>query len=209
MRVSEVLGLERSNVDLETGHIRIERQTGRVYGRPGVELVPLKTRTSRRGVVVPAAVYAILRWHEDRQRLERRRAEDSGGWEEHGTVFANPAGKLYYRSQPEDDFRAVTAQLGLVGVTPHTLRHTAATLVQEASTSLKTAQALLGHATERMTLRVYSHRTASSLEAVALTMEQLLGDVSVVQPDDDLTASESTGDTSGDHPGDQAATDTA
>jgi integrase len=104
--------------------------------------------------------------------LERRYAEEVGAWEEHDTVFATPAGKLYYRSQLESDLRSVAAAIGMVGITPHT-RHTAATLLQEAGSSLKTAQALLGHSTERMTLQVYSHRTSSSMEAVAHTMAGL------------------------------------
>jgi hypothetical protein len=39
---------------------------------------------------------------------------------------------------------------------------------------VKTAQALLGHSTERMTLQIYSHRTSSSLGAVAHTMQDLV-----------------------------------
>ncbi len=209
MRVSEVLGLEWRDVDLDIGHIRIERQTGRVYGQPGVALVSLKTGASRREVVVPPAVCTILRWHADRQRLERRYAEEVGAWEEHDTVFATPAGKLYYRSQLESDFRSVAAAIGMVGITPHTLRHTAATLLQEAGSSLKTAQALLGHSTERMTLQVYSHRTSSSMEAVAHTMAGLLGDVQGRTPERSLTAGETTDDTDGDHSGDQTVVDTA
>lgn len=107
MRVSELLGLEWKNIDLTTGVLRIEQQTGRVYGEPGVRLLPLKTAASRRVVAVPPAVCRILRWHSDVQRLERKRAEGIGDWEQSNTVFCGPTGKLYFRSQLMTEFRRV------------------------------------------------------------------------------------------------------
>ncbi len=60
MRVSECLGLTWDRVDLDTGEIRIEQQTGRIYGEPGVRLSALKTEASKRTVIVPRLVCRIL-----------------------------------------------------------------------------------------------------------------------------------------------------
>src|SRR5205823_4464625 len=59
----------------EEDHLRVERQTGRIYGEPGVRLLPLKTRASERTITIPPLACTILRWHQDVQRLARRQAE--------------------------------------------------------------------------------------------------------------------------------------
>jgi len=79
-------------------------------------------------------------------------------------VFCGTTGRLYFRSEPAAEFRRITTQRGIEDATPHTFRHTVTTLVQEAGLSLKVAQSLMGHATERTTSRVYSHLTVSGLE---------------------------------------------
>lgn len=44
-----------------------------------------------------------------------------------------------------------------MGLTPHKLRHTAASLAIEAGADVKVVQAMLGHATATMTLDRYGH----------------------------------------------------
>ncbi len=152
------------NVDLAAGILRIEQQTGRFYGQPGVRLLPLKTQAAERDVVVQPFARQILRWHRDVQRLESKRAQELEVWEEHGMVFCGTTGRLCFRSEPAAEFRRITTQREIEDATPHTVRHTVTTLVQETGLSLKVAQSLMGHAMERMTSRVYSHLTASELE---------------------------------------------
>lgn len=190
MRISELLGLEWKNVHLAAGVLHVERQTGRFYGQPGVRLLPLKTRAAERDVVIPPFACRLLRWHQDVQRLERKRAEEEGFWEEHGVVFCGPTGGLYFRSQPAAEFRRITVRLGIEDATLHTFRHTVTTTVQEAGLPLKVAQSLMGHATDRTTHRVYSHLTTSGLEGVAEVMQRLFGDVELVPPEALLTAGE-------------------
>ncbi len=190
MRISELLGLEWKNVDLATGILRIEQQTGRFYGQPGVRLLPLKTRAAERTVLIPPFACQILRWHRDVQRLECKRAQEAGLWEEHGVLFCGPRGRLCFRSEPAGEFRRITARLGIEDVTLHTFRHTVTTMVQEAGLPLKGAQSLMGHATDRTTHRVYSHLTASGLGGVAEVMQRLFGDVELASPAALLTAGE-------------------
>jgi len=190
MRISELLGLEWKNVNLATGVLRIEQQTGRFYGQSGVRLLPLKTRAAERNVLIPPFACQILRWQQDLQRLECKRAQEAGLWEEHGTVFCAPAGRLYFRSEPADEFRRITARVGIEDVTLHTFRHTVTTMVQEAGLSLKVAQSLMGHATDRTTHRIYSHLSATGLAGVAEVMQGLFGDVDLAPPAALLTAEE-------------------
>ena len=61
---------------------------------------------------------------------------------------------------PRNVLRAVTTaakQIGLEGVTVHTLRHSAATLMLESGVHLKGVSTLLGHADIRITAETYAH----------------------------------------------------
>jgi integrase len=53
------------------------------------------------------------------------------------------------------------------GLTPHELRHTAASLAVSAGANVKAVQAMLGHAKASMTLDVYADLFDDDLEAVA------------------------------------------
>jgi integrase len=56
---------------------------------------------------------------------------------------------------------------GLTDVTPHDLRHTAASLAVSAGANVKAVQRLLGHASAAMTLDVYAGLFDDDLDAVA------------------------------------------
>ena len=57
-----------------------------------------------------------------------------------------------------------------VSIRPHDLRHTYCTMLVDAGVSIRQAMAWLGHADEKMILRIYDHvrasRTAASVEQV-------------------------------------------
>jgi integrase len=59
------------------------------------------------------------------------------------------------------------AGLGKMGVTPHKLRHTAASLAISAGADVKVVQTMLGHASATMTLDVYGHLFPDRLDEVA------------------------------------------
>ncbi len=67
------------------------------------------------------------------------------------------------------DRAAITA--GLDGLTPHELRHTAASLAVSAGANVKSIQRMLGHASAAMTLDVYSGLFDDDLDAVADRMD--------------------------------------
>jgi integrase len=87
-----------------------------------------------------------------------------------GLVFTAPeGGPLRYSNFRSRFFDpAVKASgLGGLGVTPHKLRHTAASLAIAAGADVKVVQLMLGHKSAAMTLDVYGHLWPDRLDEVA------------------------------------------
>ena len=59
------------------------------------------------------------------------------------------------------------ARLGVVGLTPHKLRHTAASLAIASGANVKVVQQMLGHKSATMTLDLYGHLFGDQLDEVA------------------------------------------
>jgi integrase len=66
-----------------------------------------------------------------------------------------------------DVFDHAATAVGLDGLTPHELRHTAASLAISAGANVKAVQRMLGHASAAMTLDVYSGLFEDDLDGVA------------------------------------------
>ena len=64
-------------------------------------------------------------------------------------------------------FDRAAARIGMDGLTPHSLRHTAASLAISAGAHVKAVQSLLGHASAAVTLDVYAGLFGDDLDAVA------------------------------------------
>jgi integrase len=69
-------------------------------------------------------------------------------------------------------FDRAAREAGLEGLTPHELRHTAASLAVSAGANVKAVQRLLGHASAAMTLDVYSGLFDDDLDAVADRLDE-------------------------------------
>lgn len=80
---------------------------------------------------------------------------------------ARKGGVLRNRNFRRDVFDLAAIEAGLAGVTPHELRHTAASLAVSAGANVKAVQRMLGHASAAMTLDVYSGLFDDDLDAVA------------------------------------------
>jgi integrase len=70
--------------------------------------------------------------------------------------------------------------LAWTGLTPHELRHTAASLAVSAGASVKSVQRMLGHASAAMTLDVFSGLFEDDLDAVADRLDAARADAGVL-----------------------------
>jgi integrase len=160
MRQGELLGLRWRDVDVERGRLQLVRQ--------------LKTRQSRRAVVLPELAVTALVDHRDRQAAER---EQQGAlWEEHGLVFPNIVGRpLNPNNLRQRSFFPLLARAGLPRIRFHDLRHSCATLLLSEGVHPKIVSDLLGHSQIGITLDLYSHVTATMQAVAAEAMGRLLG----------------------------------
>lgn len=87
-------------------------------------------------------------------------------------VFTSAAGEqLRLMNFRRRGFDQAASRAGLAGLTPHELRHTAASLAIASGANVKDVQRMLGHASAAMTLDVYAGLFEDSLDDVADRMD--------------------------------------
>ena len=122
-------------------------------------------------------VYSTPKTHQSRsvpipRFLVDEIAELVVGKDRHEHVFTRPDGQplrlSWFRRAV---FMPAVAAAGLDGLTPHGLRHTAASLAIASGADVKVVQTMLGHASATMTLDLYGHLYADRLDEVADAMD--------------------------------------
>ncbi|CCG02160.1 tyrosine-type recombinase/integrase [Blastococcus saxobsidens] len=87
-------------------------------------------------------------------------------------VFAaEKGGLLHLRNFRRMSFDPAVRAAGLDGLTPHALRHTAASLAIASGANVKVVQTMLGHQSATMTLDLYGHLLNDQLDEVADAMD--------------------------------------
>jgi integrase/recombinase XerC len=139
LRVSELVGLDLGDVDLDDG----------------LATVRGKGKRERLALLGPPAVEAIRAWLPHRQALMHPRAKDALYLNKNGTrLTTRSVGRLLEK---------YLAQAGLDPRTsPHTLRHSFATHLLDAGADIRSVQELLGHR-NLATTQIYTHVTTQRL----------------------------------------------
>jgi site-specific recombinase XerD len=89
-------------------------------------------------------------------------------------IFTSPLGKtLRLNNWRKNVFDPAVKTTGLIGLRPHDLRHTAASLAIQAGANVKVVQQMLGHASAAMTLDVYAGLFEDDLDSVADRLDAL------------------------------------
>ena len=92
-------------------------------------------------------------------------------------LFPAPEGGwLYLRNFRYRDFDPAVKKAGLPYITPHVLRHTAASIAVSAGANVKAVQRMLGHASAAMTLDVYADLFDDDLDALAERLESTVSE---------------------------------
>ena len=173
LRMGEALGLRWSDIDLEAGTLRVDRQVQRIREGGGLVFSEPKN-ASRRTIDLPQRPVEALRSHRKRQVEEQLEAGDK--WQGNGLVFASLKGTpLDAQNIVNRYFKPLLRRTGLPDIRWHDLRHTCATLLLGRGVHPKMVQHLLGHASIQLTLDRYSHWIPSVGRATAERMDDALG----------------------------------
>ncbi|MDQ3671485.1 MAG: site-specific integrase [Actinomycetota bacterium] len=147
LRVSEALALQWADIDIDARLIRVDAQLERGIGRR----VPLKTERSRREVAMSDDLARVLAAHK-LARPKRLKADEA-------FVFGTRSGRpLDHRAVSRRALDPAAKAAKLPPVSPHSLRHGFGSVLHDAGVPITHISALLGHADESFTYRVYVHR---------------------------------------------------
>lgn len=165
-RISEVLGIRWSRVNLGTGEIIIDAQLQRQ--RKGVterRLAATKTNNVRT-VIVPELVVDLLKCVK-RQQVEMQLKAGADWNNELGLVFTREDGSPMPHTTVSNDFKKIARAIGQPELSFHSLRHTYATDEIASGTDPKTVADTLGHSTTAMTMDVYAVASMEAKKAAA------------------------------------------
>ena len=166
LRVSELYGLTRSDIDFERRCIHVQRQLCRTADKPYF-VAPPKTQSGFRSIPMTDTVYmAFKRVIEGRGAPSVEMMIDGCT----GFLFLDKDGRPKVAMHLENYMRRMQKRyIKLYGktipnVTPHVLRHTFCTNAQQALLDVKSLQYVMGHSTASVTLDVYTHSDYDSAE---------------------------------------------
>jgi integrase len=153
LRWSELAALRVRNVDLLRRRLNVEEAVTEINGS---QLVWGTTKShERRSVPIPRFLAVEL------EALLEGKGPDT-------LLFSSPFGAvLRNRNARSLWFDAAATAIGQAGLTPHELRHTAASLAVSAGANVKAVQRMLGHASAALTLDTYADLFDDDLNDVA------------------------------------------
>jgi integrase len=161
LRYGECAALRVGNVDIENRLIRVGSSITGVRGKGRVE-GDTKTHQRRNVPILTTAITDEV-------------AQLIAGRDPSEFLFPGPDGESMSNGWFRARFDKAVAKLGLEGVTPHTLRHTAGSLaIQETptATGVLLASKLLGHRNITTTANVYSHVIEGDWDTLAAAMDR-------------------------------------
>lgn len=163
LRRGEALGLRWSDIDFKTATITIRQQRTTVGSATITKDAPKGDKDGSKVRTVP--VYPdILELLEQHRADQMKRAAADPDWVLTGLVFVGehgraPAANRVNKRLAEIVTRVNSAGVGLLpkGLTPHSLRHTALTILALAGVPANVRKALSGHSTAKMDELYTSH----------------------------------------------------
>jgi integrase len=153
VRRGEAAGLRWSNVNLDEGWVAIVETRSSVNYKI-VEGEPKTAKGKRRIALDPVTVKVLREW---KARQTRERLAYGAGWTDTGHVFTREDGQPWHPDRIRSMFGWAVKRAGLPRITPHGLRHSAASVALANGVPLKVISDRLGHSSISITADVYSH----------------------------------------------------
>jgi len=189
LRIGEALAVKWEDLDLERRTLTVRRTLQRAGGQLVVQdgkvrrtgskriVQGLKTDRSTRTLAMPEPLVKAALRQKARQDAMRRLADDA--WVETGFITTTSKGTPVEHTRVNKRLAELCSELGLPRVSPHSLRHTCATLMIASGCSLAQVQQVLGHSQIALTANLYAHLLS---EATRAPLEKLAAMVAPSAP---------------------------
>ena len=153
IRIAELMGLTKADIDLENNTISINKQYSRQH-----EVTTTKTESSNRILSIPSFVSDLLRdYYKATKYLSEKYI-----FSIHSSFRLNLCLKKYCRNA------------GVREVSPHALRHSHASFLIRQGLPINAISKRLGHSSPSMTLNIYSHCYREQDNDIAAKIDKLL-----------------------------------
>ncbi|MCT7657628.1 tyrosine-type recombinase/integrase [Mycobacterium deserti] len=156
LRYGELAALRVGDVDARRRRLKVSRSVTDV-AKMGMVEGTTKTHQTR-SVPLPAFVMDLVA-----QQIKGRSPDK--------LVFPHNDGSWIPRDWFALRLDKASSTVGLVGVTPHVLRHTAGSLAVASGASVVTVQKLLGHQSPITTMNAYAHQLPDDFDNLAAAMD--------------------------------------
>ncbi len=164
-RIGEATGIRWQDLDLKQETVTIRGQLQRINGQLQYRGTT-KTNQVRNLVLTKDLV--------ERLRQLQGSALIHGIQDPEGIVFLNPEGRRLDPKYVRNKLMRLCKQAGVPPVSPHKLRHTAATLALAETGDLHAVQKMLGHSQIALTANTYGHSVHESQKRVSSALERVL-----------------------------------
>lgn len=155
LRRGELLGLWWSDIDLEDGLVRVNRQLQRHKGNGLIFVPEPKTQKGRRPIRIPKWLCEEFKKHKAKQAESKLVLGQA--YKNPQVVFATKKGRPLDPRYILRVYKRILKKAGLPDIRFHDLRHTLATILLKKKINPKVVAELLGHENISTFLDVYAH----------------------------------------------------
>jgi integrase len=153
MRLSEICGLQNSDIDLQKEKFFVRHTLKRIKGK--MEISTTKTHGSQRNIPFLDGTRSVLEDHIKSKRQLKMQFRSI--WIDNNSFCNNNDGSPIQPDSLSKAFRMICKKLNISGITFHSIRHYHATWLLRQRVNPKVVSERLGHAKIQITLDTYTH----------------------------------------------------
>lgn len=178
MRIGEAICLKWKDIDFENESITINK----TYYNPNnnkykYQLTPPKTDSSNRVILIDTLILDLLESLKRKQNM--RKNKNKQFYQDQNFVFTCDEGFPYSIRMFSQRLQRIIKHMDDMNkhITPHSFRHTHASLLIEANANMKVISHRLGHATVATTDEIYGHLTRGLEKKASQQFSELMKDL--------------------------------